>query len=735
MMDETMMRHAKDSGLKASATNTGKGAGREAGVTNPENERALESWKDIAAHLNRTVRTVKRWEREEGLPIHRLMHLSRASVYAYASELDAWKQKRNPASEAGGILFRWPIRIPAFAMTLLLALVTAGGGLIHPPTTAAQGQDVVVRRVWSGPEVDPMGFPSADGRLLTFVDWSTGDLAIRDLTTGQNRRLTNKGTWSQSDEYAEHSVLSPDAKTVAYAWFAGRSKGYELRLVGIDGTGARTLYRSDAVFYVQPAAWSLDGKYVLAALGRRDNTNQIVLVSVADGSARVLKTLDWRYPQKLSLSPDGRFVAYNFPPQEELPQRDIFVLATDGSREVRAVEHPAHDFLVGWSPDGGQLFFASDRTGAVSLFSQQILDGRPVGQATLVRQDLGRVYPIGLARNGVFFYATGGTRDVFSAAFDAVAGTLMSEPQNAAQKYEGQNFSADWSPDGEFLAYFSQRRPPQTAGASTVLVIRSEKNGQERELAPQLRLPGNPRQGMPRWSPDGRSILVTGRNEKGRNGIFQIEMADGSVKPLVFAQNEERRLSRAEWVRDGKAIVFRREVSRDGISEIVRRELATGKETVFHRARHIHSWALSADSRYAALGTDDPATPVPDGGIDVLLGRCLLIVSLTGGDAKEILRLPETEEFKALAWTPDSRHVLFSRHEGLPEDNPAYARKVWRIAITGGEAQLVQLPLTGGQLSGLRFHPDGKRIAYTVANPVAEIWTMENFLPSLKAQK
>ena len=50
----------------------------------------LDSWKAIAAYLGRGERTVRRWEELEGLPVHRLTHEKRGSVYAYRSELDAW---------------------------------------------------------------------------------------------------------------------------------------------------------------------------------------------------------------------------------------------------------------------------------------------------------------------------------------------------------------------------------------------------------------------------------------------------------------------------------------------------------------------------------------------------------------------------------------------------------------------------------------------------------------------
>jgi TolB-like protein/Tfp pilus assembly protein PilF len=54
----------------------------------------LDSWKQITAYLKRGARTVQRWEREEGLPVHRLVHDKLGSIYAYQPELDAWWRSR-----------------------------------------------------------------------------------------------------------------------------------------------------------------------------------------------------------------------------------------------------------------------------------------------------------------------------------------------------------------------------------------------------------------------------------------------------------------------------------------------------------------------------------------------------------------------------------------------------------------------------------------------------------------
>ena len=55
----------------------------------PSSEARLNSWKEIAAYLKCSERTVRRWE-EEGLPVHRHPHKAKAAIYAYKAEIDAW---------------------------------------------------------------------------------------------------------------------------------------------------------------------------------------------------------------------------------------------------------------------------------------------------------------------------------------------------------------------------------------------------------------------------------------------------------------------------------------------------------------------------------------------------------------------------------------------------------------------------------------------------------------------
>jgi len=66
-------------------------------VLGPDTDR-LDSWKEIAVYLGREVRTAQRWEKREGLPIHRHIHEKASSVCAFKHEIDAWLHSRNWAA-------------------------------------------------------------------------------------------------------------------------------------------------------------------------------------------------------------------------------------------------------------------------------------------------------------------------------------------------------------------------------------------------------------------------------------------------------------------------------------------------------------------------------------------------------------------------------------------------------------------------------------------------------------
>jgi len=88
----------------------------------------LDSWKEIAAYLKREIRTLHRWEDEEGLPIHRHLHKERGSVYAYKSELDSWWNNRRAVLERATVASdatQRPGRLKLISASVGLAMLLA----------------------------------------------------------------------------------------------------------------------------------------------------------------------------------------------------------------------------------------------------------------------------------------------------------------------------------------------------------------------------------------------------------------------------------------------------------------------------------------------------------------------------------------------------------------------------------------------------------------------------------
>lgn len=63
----------------------------------------LDTWKEIAVYLGREVRTAQRWEKREGLPVHRHFHAKASSVCAFKHEVDAWLHRRRRGASGSGM--------------------------------------------------------------------------------------------------------------------------------------------------------------------------------------------------------------------------------------------------------------------------------------------------------------------------------------------------------------------------------------------------------------------------------------------------------------------------------------------------------------------------------------------------------------------------------------------------------------------------------------------------------
>lgn len=583
--------------------------------------------------------------------------------------------------------------------------------------------ELAVRKVWAESSTDTMGEVSPEGRYLSFVDWDTGDLAVRDLETGKNRRLTNKGTWKESQDFALWSRWSPDGRQLAYDWYIDRpgatpSDTLELRVMAVANSQSRVLYKTrDDKEWVETADWSPDGKQIAVVRGTENNKNEIVLVSTADGRLRVLKTLGREWPWPVLFSPDGRYLLYSYAPREGAQDLDVFLVSVDGKQGPALIDHPADDKALGWSSDGKWVLFLSDRTGSLDLWAIRVAGAKAQGEAQLIKPALGRAEQLGVTKDGAFYYGmTQRSRDVYVARLDPGTGKMLVPPVKTVKRFEGINDWPWYSPDGKRLAYVSARR----SGARmyyNVLCIRSLETGEEREYPTRFR-----RLAGTRWSPDGRSVFVAAWENNNRMSLCRIDVGTGEVSPVVVA-GPDQVFRKHEVSGDGSLIYGRVDKSR--ASSIVRRDLASGEEKELYRGppRDEVMAALSPDGRRLALLN----RPLGQAEAE----RIVRVMPAAGGEAREIFRFTDPgTPWIPLAWSADGRYLLFPRR--MSRDDPKQKWSLWRVSADGGAPEKLELEME--RIGEISAHPDGRQIAFggRAEQRPAEVWVMENLLSELK---
>jgi Tol biopolymer transport system component len=616
-------------------------------------------------------------------------------------------------------------------------------------------------------KADFYGKVSPDGRYIPYTDWSNnGDLFSHDLSTGADRRLTNTADdrVGGSGAFAEEAAFSRDCTQIAYAWSNGKDGGFELRLLRLHGVGVqtpRTLVKNGDINWIFPYDWSPDGEVIAAHLQRADRSAQIVLISVRDGSLRTLKSVEWRGPSGIFFSPDGKYLAYDLPVADDpTGQRDIFVLAADGSREIPAIVHPSHDSIVGWSPDGKYLLFTSDRSGVRALWKIAFSGGKTQGIPEMVRGGIGepgnRFENLGVTSSGAVYsahYDPGGVGpDIRIATLDVHSKKFMSSLIPAAQAFLGTNMYSAWSPDGTQLAYVSFREEHIAIG------IRSMETGQVRDLVPSPNFPSSPGYVYSlTWVPDGASFIVTGRGNKDGFGVFRVDAKSGRTSLLVRANSRYALLSRdgntlyyrSMHVDVGETAIVRRDLSSGDERELIRRKFLSNGPILSPDGRHIGlvgsnnsgcgelvvmpagggaprqfpncagSVHFSPDSRYIATRFDDPNSK----------SNAVVAIPLAGGEARELMRASDQHALGIAMWAPDSRS-LFVKTGSLNNEDI----EVWRILLENGERQRLEMN-ADHTMGPFLPSPDGQHIALQTQRSMkkpSEIWLMENFLPKTK---
>lgn len=537
------------------------------------------------------------------------------------------------------------------------------------------------------------GRVSPDGRYISWTDWNdSGNLMLHDLATGADRNLTGNKDWSVGNAYG--STFSPDGKQLAYGWRTYRHPTEDhlneirVMVLGTSGTPvSRRLYGNDEVSYFNPMDWSADGRLLAVSTTRHDHSGQIGIADVRDGSFTVLKSTGWRGPDKLFFSPDGKFLAYDLPHSDDELERDVFVLAVDGSGEQRVVQHPAHDKVMGWTPEGRQLLFASDRTGEFALWTLPMSGGRSAGAPRMLKPDIGPVMTQGLTSAGVLHVIKDASTDgLHIAPLDLDSGRLTGAP--VLENFRTQR--ADWTPDGRLLAYVTT-----AASGAVAMNVRTVDSGRLRTFKLPIHYMNDPR-----WLPDGSAVVVFGRDFRGRGGIYRIDAQTG-VHALVALAD----LCRPEVSPDGRKVYYavgRVTLGPGAPTRWIEHDLASGATRVVPQPG-----AVSPDGQSSARVEANRATRT----------SAVVITPVAGNGEARRVALPWEAEQRPLTWTPDG-HALIVQAAG---QQPA----LWIVPRDGGTLRKAEIEIRDWN-GAWRLHPKGTHIAFRTGKDAREVLALES---------
>ncbi len=569
-----------------------------------------------------------------------------------------------------------------YATAARARLGRSGGSQGHPTLTT--------RRVMDGRNVERV---SPDGRYLLL----TGEkLSLHELATGKARDLTNDWNTDEADHrFPLSAVFSTDGRQVAYDVYREKDDRSLLRVVqiGEQVNESRTLVDNPDLRTIQPMDWSPDGRWIAVSIRRVDRTAQIGLVDARDGTLRVLRSVEWIGPSHMAFSPDSGTVAYDRPSAEGEVERDVFVLALDGSREFRAVVNPGDDRLVGWSPDGGQLLFTSDRGGTVGLWTVPTRGGQ-AGQTAELIAETGPSRPMGVTTSGAWYYsALVAGADIWTAGFDRETHQVTSTPVRLLRRFKGWNQMPEWSADGQYLSHVS-RRGVQSPSPVVIAISDARTGDLVRELPVRASYLA-----YPKWSPDGRTFVARGSDLKGRSGILRIDAMTGDTQTVVL---NETCSGVPYWAAQGRTFYCT-----DFKTSIVEVDVDSGEVT----------------RRFQGVTGNGMASP--DGRwLVVWHEKGLVRVSTADGTQQQILTFTPAMEMGnllTLTFTPDSRHVVFG-------GTVAGAKGMFVIPFDGGEPR--RIPLDDGAVSTWRFNPKTWQVVYAPSNmPSTEVRVLEHFLP------
>jgi len=653
----------------------------------------LDSWKEIAAHLGRSVRTVQRWEKHEGLPVHRHAHAKQGTVYGYRAEIDAWwetrrtalRRKEAPAASMG----RSPGWTAAAWITAALAVLAVGAAAWK------------VRTPEAAPE--PLRRPIVTSRGWKFFP-----------------------------------TLKPDGSAVAFTWSPPGSR-LELYVQTLGEESPRRLTRHPGV--EMGAAWSPDSKWIAFLRGVRTEgpTRDLIVAPAEGGVERILAKTAPDWGPFITWSPNSQALIY---PLCEHPKPCALMWLDLQTSEQRSLtippEGPGGDTAPALSSDGTRLLFVRRRGGHTAQVHIQHLDARqqPQGEPQpITPDDVFATAPVWAANDRDFFYVTGEVGE--SMRVWRQSATRSSEPRSLGTVGEGF-FEPGLSAQGGKLVAID---PRSDVNVRRLDVVDGKAFETQAPLTKSTRIDD-----FPHLSPDGKKFVFHSTRDGGAD--LYIMGADGSDLVRLTSLGTQRSRE-PRWSPDGKRIVFTAGpdtgdlfiVESDGRNM---RLLLGGPEDDF-----LPSWSPAGEIYFTSTRSGSPEVwripstggePVrvtKNGGYRPIIapdGRTMYYTKRGAGaqHGSPLYRAPaeggpEEIVFDSLIFHPENFHLLDDSvyYTGSSEEKNSKSLRMFNLG-SGEDRELIQLG--NGLTKGLSVSQDGRVVLFSQADyHQADIVLFEDF--------
>jgi Tol biopolymer transport system component len=558
-------------------------------------EDRLDSWKEIAAYLNRDVTTVQRWEKREGMPVHRHLHDRMGSVYAFPPELDSWSRSRNlpiARENANDTPSPSPAAIPPELETpksptrwrLFLPLAVAGAALAicaslwfqrteyfwRSPIAKARYQTVTD---FDGAE--QAAAVSRDGNFVAFLSDRDGqmDVWVTQVGSGQFHNLTRGSAPELVNPSIRTLGFSPDGSFVTFWARKQGGSGGDISIWEVPTLGGQPRQYLDGVAEFD---WSQDGsRLAYHTPGPGDP------LFVTDGSRRsqdrpIFTAQAGLHSHFPLWAPDSAFIYFV---QGSLPDKlDIWRITPAGGTPERITSHNARVTYPIMLDRRTLLYLASDPDGSgPSLHSMDVerhiahrltsgpdrytslaasADGRRL-LVTLARpkRTLWRLrladFPVGasaaervsVTTSTAFFPRLGPDYILYVSAGGDSESIWRLAGGTGSELWKGQGArifgGPAISPDGRQIA-FSVRQHERT-----LLYTMDADGTNARIVCDSLDL-----QGSPAWVPDGQS-LTSAASDRGVPHLFRVPV-DGRPPAVLIGDYSVD----PAWAPDGSFVVY-----------------------------------------------------------------------------------------------------------------------------------------------------------------------------------